>query len=74
MTMAEPERIAKLYFGFERERLLLRFDAHGSTSQRLADVETLRIVFLEPAGFELLVAASFGRAGRTCSCFTTTCR
>jgi alpha-amylase/alpha-mannosidase (GH57 family) len=55
MSMAEAQRIEHLYFGFERERLLLRFDAHGSVCQRLADVDTLRIVFVAPAGFELLI-------------------
>ena len=57
MNMADSQRIEQLYFGFERERLLLRFDVRGSVCQRLADVDTLRIVFLEPAGFELLVTS-----------------
>jgi alpha-amylase/alpha-mannosidase (GH57 family) len=55
MTMADSQRIERVYFGFDGERLLLRLDAHGSICQRLADVETLRVAFLEPAGFELLV-------------------
>jgi hypothetical protein len=56
MAMADARLIERLYVGFEPERLLLRFDAAGGVRQRLADVETLRVVFLEPAGFELLVS------------------
>jgi hypothetical protein len=56
MNMADSQRIEHIYFGFDAERLLVRFDVEGSIVQRLADVDTLRIVFLEPSGFELLVA------------------
>jgi hypothetical protein len=55
MSMAEAPRIERLYFGFDVERLLLRLDAHGGIRQHLEDVDTLRIVFSEPAGFEMLV-------------------
>jgi hypothetical protein len=55
MTMAAPRRVEQLYFGFEPERLLLRFDAHGGARVRLSDVDALRVVFLDPSGFELLV-------------------
>jgi alpha-amylase/alpha-mannosidase (GH57 family) len=57
MNMADAQRIERVFFGFDRERLLLRFDATALVHQRLADVETLRIAFLQPAGFELLVSA-----------------
>jgi alpha-amylase/alpha-mannosidase (GH57 family) len=56
MTMADAQRIERASFGFDAQRLLLRFDAHGGICQRLADVDTLRIAFLEPSGFELLVS------------------
>jgi alpha-amylase/alpha-mannosidase (GH57 family) len=55
MSMADAQRIEQLRFGFDRERLLLRFDVRGTISQRLADVDMLRIVFVEPVGYELLV-------------------
>jgi len=55
MNMAEPLRIERLFFGFDAERLLLRLDAHGGIRQHCEDVDTLRIVFSEPEGFELLV-------------------
>jgi hypothetical protein len=57
MAMAQEGRIADLYFGFDADRLLLRLDTRGGTaSERLADIDTLRLAFFEPAGFELLVA------------------
>jgi alpha-amylase/alpha-mannosidase (GH57 family) len=55
MNMAESQRIARTHFGFDLQRLLVRFDAPGSVRDRLFDVEMLRIAFLEPAGYELLV-------------------
>jgi len=57
MTMAEPHRIERLYFGFDAERLLLRFDTPGGVHARLADVDQVRITFVRPAGFELLITA-----------------
>jgi hypothetical protein len=55
MNMADSGRIEKVYFGFDDKRLLVRFDAQGTVRDRLADVDSLRIVLVEPAGFELLV-------------------
>jgi alpha-amylase/alpha-mannosidase (GH57 family) len=55
MTMAEPHRVDRLHFGFDEARLLLRFDTPGGVRSRLADVDTLRVSFVEPSGFELLV-------------------
>ena len=57
MSMVADSRIADVYFGFDAERLFLRFDTAGGTArERLADVDTLKITFLEPAGYELLLA------------------
>lgn len=57
MSMVQESRLAALYFGFDSERLYLRFDPRGGTARdRLADIDTLRIGFLEPAGFELLIS------------------
>ncbi len=56
MSMVQEGRLVGLHFGFDSERLLLRFDARGgSTRERLADVESLRVRFLEPEGFEAVV-------------------
>jgi alpha-amylase/alpha-mannosidase (GH57 family) len=57
MSMVQEGRLAGLYFGFDTERLLLRFDARGGTvRERLDDVDTLRIAFYQPTGFELLIS------------------
>ena len=55
MTMTKAQRIEALYFGFDAARLLLRFDAALGVRKQLADIDTLRIVFSEPKGFEVLV-------------------
>ncbi len=55
--MVQEGRLAGLRFGFDTERLLLRFDVRGGTvRERLNDVDTLRIAFFQPAGFELLIS------------------
>jgi alpha-amylase/alpha-mannosidase (GH57 family) len=57
MSMVQEGRLAGLHYGFDPQRLLLRFDARGGpVRERLADVDTLRIVFYQPAGFELLIS------------------
>ncbi|HEX4130895.1 MAG TPA: glycoside hydrolase family 57 protein [Pirellulales bacterium] len=57
MSMVQEGRLADVYFGFDTERLLLRIDARqGSAREQLAGVEALRIEFLEPEGFELIVS------------------
>lgn len=57
MSMVQESRLAGLYFGFDGERLLVRLDARGGTvRERLADIDTVRIVFFQPQGFELLIS------------------
>ena len=57
MSMVTQGYISDLYFGFDTERLLLRLDVRGGPfREQLADVEAIRVVFLQPAGFELLVS------------------
>ncbi|MEN6450305.1 MAG: glycoside hydrolase family 57 protein [Thermoguttaceae bacterium] len=57
MSMVTQGCISNLFFGFDAERLYLRLDAAGGPfREQLADVESLRIVFVEPEGFELSVA------------------
>jgi hypothetical protein len=57
MSMVQEGRLGGLHFGFDTERLLLRFDARaGTVRERLQDIDTLRIAFYQPAGFELLIS------------------
>ncbi len=57
MAMAAEKLVADLYFGFDSERLLLRLDARGgSFREQMAEVDGLRVIFLRPEGFELLVS------------------
>jgi len=57
MAMAADSLITDLYFGFSTEELFIRLDARGgSITQGLEQIETLRIRFIEPSGFELLVS------------------
>ncbi len=57
MAMVQEGLTADLYFGFDTERLLVRLDARGGHfRERLADVESLRLFFFQPEGFELLVS------------------
>ncbi len=56
MTMADGLRITRVHYGFDEERLLLRFDTLGAAAARLAEVDVLRVVFLQPSGYELLVS------------------
>ncbi len=56
MSMVTQGYISDLYFGFDTERLLLRLDSRGGPfREQLAEVDALRVVFLQPEGFELLV-------------------
>ncbi|MEN6557031.1 MAG: glycoside hydrolase family 57 protein, partial [Thermoguttaceae bacterium] len=57
MSMVTQGVISDLYFGFDPERLLLRLDSRGgSFREQLAEIPSLRLVFLQPEGFELLVS------------------
>ena len=56
MSMVTQGYISDLYFGFDTERLLLRLDSRGGPfREQLADVQAIRLVFLQPEGFELIV-------------------
>ncbi len=57
MAMTGERLIADLYFGFDPEHLLLRLDARGGRfREQLGDVDALRVAFLQPEGFELLIS------------------
>ena len=57
MSMVTQGLVSDLYFGFDAERLFLRLDARGGPfREQLAEVEALRVVFVQPEGLELSVA------------------
>lgn len=57
MSMTHEGLVTDLYFGFDRQRLLVRLDARRPPwREALAEVEALRLVCTQPAGFELRVA------------------
>ena len=57
MALVTEGRMSDIFYGFDTERLYLRIDLRGgSARERLGDIDTLRITFHEPAGFELIVA------------------
>jgi alpha-amylase/alpha-mannosidase (GH57 family) len=53
MAMVTPTAIRDLYFGFTPAALLIRIDFDGLARQVLADYDTLRVRFAEPAGDDL---------------------
>ncbi len=62
MAMATRAPIKDVYFGFNVSALLVRVDLDGKAEHVLASFEALRVRFVEPAGYELVVVP--GRAGR----------
>jgi alpha-amylase/alpha-mannosidase (GH57 family) len=56
MSVAAATRIENFYFGFSDERLFLRLDARGGPArEQFSDIESVRITFLQPDRYELLV-------------------
>jgi alpha-amylase/alpha-mannosidase (GH57 family) len=58
MAMGTRGPIREVYFGWDARALLLRVDCEGPARTALADIEALRIGFVEPAGYELLVTGA----------------
>jgi alpha-amylase/alpha-mannosidase (GH57 family) len=56
-TMAEvtPQLIKDVYFGFNSKALLIRLDVEGRARQILQDFTALRVGFVEPAGWEVVI-------------------
>jgi hypothetical protein len=57
MAMVNRGPMRDVYFGFSRRCLLLRIDFDMPAHAVLTDFEILRISFVEPAGWELLLVA-----------------
>jgi hypothetical protein len=56
MSMVTQGLVSDLYFGFDAERLFLRLDSRGGPfREQLAEVEALRVVFVQPEELELSV-------------------
>jgi hypothetical protein len=56
MSVGTATRTEGLFFGFDADCLFLRLDARGGpVRQQWTDIDSLRIVFGKPAGYELLV-------------------
>src|SRR5436305_3269033 len=57
MTLVTKGLMHCLWFGFDAERFLLRIDTEGApAAERLAEVDRLRIGFVDPAEREIVVA------------------
>jgi alpha-amylase/alpha-mannosidase (GH57 family) len=57
MSMVQAGRLATLHYGFDEERLLVRLDFSGGPArEKLADIDNIRVAFLEPEGYELLIS------------------
>jgi alpha-amylase/alpha-mannosidase (GH57 family) len=80
MTLVARGLLSCVWFGFDAERLFVRIDADGGSARdRLAQVERLRIGFVDPAEREIVVlepsaarpVAVLKHAGRTVTNGTT---
>ncbi|MBI3467986.1 MAG: alpha-amylase/alpha-mannosidase [Planctomycetes bacterium] len=56
MAITSQGLIKQLYYGFDPGRLLLRIDTNGPARRQLQEVDTLQVVFLEPAACEVVVS------------------
>lgn len=55
MAMVTRGPIKDVYFGFNRQALLVRMDCDGPARLALAPFDAVRLAFSEPAGYETLV-------------------
>ncbi len=56
MTLVSQGLMKQVHFGFDENRLLIRVDAEGGNArERLAEVDRLRIGFVDPAEWEVVV-------------------
>jgi alpha-amylase/alpha-mannosidase (GH57 family) len=56
MSEVSPRAIKDVYFGFNAKALLLRVDMEGRAREVLKDFTALRVDFVEPAGWEVIVS------------------
>jgi alpha-amylase/alpha-mannosidase (GH57 family) len=55
MAMAGQGPLKDVYFGFDRQALLLRVDFEDAAHEALSEYDALRVGFLEPPGYEVLI-------------------
>jgi hypothetical protein len=55
MTLVSQGPLRQVWFGFSPDRLLIRVDTEGPASETLANVDRLRVGFVEPAEWEIIV-------------------
>jgi alpha-amylase/alpha-mannosidase (GH57 family) len=55
MALAAPGPLRDVYFGFSRHALLVRVDLDGPAAEVLPGFDALRVGFLEPAGYAVLI-------------------
>jgi len=55
MTLTTQSLLREVYFGFDRERFLLRADTAGIAAEDLRAVDELRIVFVEPSALQIRI-------------------
>jgi alpha-amylase/alpha-mannosidase (GH57 family) len=60
MAMVTRGPIRDLYFGFDLQRLLVRIDFERPARAALADFEALRVAFVDPAGWEVVIKRPVG--------------
>jgi alpha-amylase/alpha-mannosidase (GH57 family) len=56
MAMVTPGPLGNLYFGFNTNELFIRVDLDRPAREALVEYDALRITFVEPAGWELILA------------------
>lgn len=62
MAMIRPGPLRELHFGFDLDNLLLRIDFAAPARQVMAEYESVRIGFVEPAGVEVVLDRATPRA------------
>jgi hypothetical protein len=55
MALVAQGILSRVWFGFSVDRLLIRVDTEGPARERLAEVELLRIAFVDPPDWEITV-------------------
>jgi alpha-amylase/alpha-mannosidase (GH57 family) len=66
MAVGTHGPLKNVYFGFDRKSLLIRIDCDTAARSALTDFDMMRIGFVEPAGWELVVRAP-AKASQTMS-------
>ncbi|MBX6315231.1 MAG: alpha-amylase/alpha-mannosidase [Isosphaeraceae bacterium] len=55
MTLVSQGLLKQIWFGFSADRLLIRVDTHGPAREALEAADALRIGFVDPADWEILI-------------------